>query len=178
MNNVGEAFFNGPIDPFDLSKDWGRSDDDQRHRLVVSGAVNTPTAGGSTAWQRVRRGLQLSGAIQYYSSLPFNITSGVNTIQGTAGRPVVDGQFIARNAGESDPFLTVSARLSRTFVLSGRNRLEVLVEGFNLLNRANTMAVNPTFGAGAYPASPSSTFRQVTAVGEPRSAQFGARVSF
>ena len=33
MNNVGEAFFSAPIDPFDLSKDWGRSDDDQRHRL-------------------------------------------------------------------------------------------------------------------------------------------------
>ena len=35
MNNVGEFFFSSPIDPFDLSKDWGRSDDDQRHRLVV-----------------------------------------------------------------------------------------------------------------------------------------------
>ena len=35
-NNVGEFFFSSPIDPFDLSKDWGRSDDDQRHRLVMS----------------------------------------------------------------------------------------------------------------------------------------------
>ena len=35
MNNVGEFFFSSPIDPFDLSKDWGRSDDDQRHRLVA-----------------------------------------------------------------------------------------------------------------------------------------------
>ena len=41
MNNVGEFFFSSPIDPFDLSKDWGRSDDDQRHRLVISGAVHT-----------------------------------------------------------------------------------------------------------------------------------------
>ena len=43
MNNVGEAFFNSPIDPIDLSKDWGRSDDDQRHRLVINGAVSTPS---------------------------------------------------------------------------------------------------------------------------------------
>ena len=28
MNNVGEAFFSSPIDPSDLSKDWGRSDND------------------------------------------------------------------------------------------------------------------------------------------------------
>ena len=41
MNNVGEFFFSSPIDPFDLSKDWGRSDDDQRHRLVVNGSVQT-----------------------------------------------------------------------------------------------------------------------------------------
>ena len=41
MNNVGEDFFSSPIDPFDLSKDWGRSDDDQRHRLVLNGAVNS-----------------------------------------------------------------------------------------------------------------------------------------
>ena len=35
-NNVGEAFFSQPIDPFDIWKDWGRSDGDQRHRLVVN----------------------------------------------------------------------------------------------------------------------------------------------
>src|SRR6185503_6575170 len=40
MANVGEFFFSSPIDPFDLSKDWSRSDDDQRHRFVLNGAVN------------------------------------------------------------------------------------------------------------------------------------------
>src|SRR5206468_10596918 len=39
MDNVGEFFFSSPIDPFDLNKDWCRSDDDQRHRLVVNGAL-------------------------------------------------------------------------------------------------------------------------------------------
>ena len=41
MNNVGENFFSSPIDPFDIAKDWGRSDDDQRHRLVINGSVNS-----------------------------------------------------------------------------------------------------------------------------------------
>ena len=44
MNNVGEFFFSSPIDPTDLSKDWGRSDNDQRHRLVVNGSLNTSMA--------------------------------------------------------------------------------------------------------------------------------------
>ena len=42
-NNVGEFFFSSPIDPLDLSKDWGRSDDDQRHRLVMHAAVRSST---------------------------------------------------------------------------------------------------------------------------------------
>ncbi len=39
MNNVGEFFFSSPIDPKDIEKDWARSDDDQRHRLVVHGSL-------------------------------------------------------------------------------------------------------------------------------------------
>jgi hypothetical protein len=38
--------------------------------------------------------------------------------------------------------------------------------------------VNGNFGPGAYPTSPSPTFGQVTAVGEPRSFQLGLRFSF
>ena len=51
MNNVGENFFSSPIDPFDLSKDWGRSDDDQRHRLVFTGGVNTSMEPARDAWE-------------------------------------------------------------------------------------------------------------------------------
>ena len=86
MDNVGENFFSAPIDPFDLSKDWGRSDDDQRHRLVVNGA-STRRWSGRDAVERLTHGFQVSGMLQSYSALPFNITSGVTTMQGTpAGR--------------------------------------------------------------------------------------------
>ena len=91
MNNLGEAFFSSPIDPTDVMKDWGRSDDDQRHRLVISGSVNTPMAPATTAWERLSHGFQVSSMLQDYSALPFNITSGVNSLQGTAGRPFADG---------------------------------------------------------------------------------------
>jgi hypothetical protein len=165
MNNVGEAFFSSPIDPTDLSKDWGRSDNDQRHRLVVNGSAQA-------------KGFQIGGMLQAYSAAPFNITSGVTTVQGTAGRPVVDGEFIERNAGEGTPFFIASARVSRLFRVNTRWQFEVLVEGFNLTNRANVVTRNANFGAGAYPANPSPTFNQITAVGEPRSFQFGGRIRF
>jgi hypothetical protein len=178
MNNVGEFFFSSPIDPFDLNKDWGRSDDDQRHRLVVNGAVTTPSGAAQTLWQKVGYGFQLSGMLQAYSAPPFNITSGVTTLQGTPGRPVVNGEFIPRNAGVADDFVSLNARLSRTFRLGPSLKIEGAAEVFNLTNRRNDLTRNTNFGAGAYPTDPSASFNQVTAVGESRTFQFSLRLKF
>ena len=178
MNNVGEFFFSSPIDPYDLSKDWGRSDDDQRHRLVLFGSVQSPGGPASTIWQALSHDFQLSGTLQAYSALPLNITSGVTTIQGTAGRPIVDGEFIERNSGRGSDFFSLNARVSRAFRLGARVRLEAIAEAFNLTNHRNVVTRNSNFGNGPYPTQPSPTFGQITAVGEPRSAQFGVRLHF
>lgn len=165
MNNVGEFFFSSPIDPTDLSKDWGRSDNDQRHRLAMNGSF-------------LVGGFQFGAVLQAYSAPPFNITSGVTTVQGTAGRPIVNGAFIDRNAGEGTAFFTLGARISRSVRLTHRVQLEVLAEGFNLTDRANVVTRNTNFGSGTYPSAPTSTFGQITAVGEPRSFQLGGRLRF
>jgi len=178
MNNVGEFFFSSPIDPLDLSKDWGRSDDDQRQRLVLFGSLESPSGPAATVWQALSHGFQLSATMQAYSALPLNITSGVTTIQGTAGRPIVDGEFIERNAGIGSDFFSVNVRLSRAFRFGERVRLEAIAEVFNLTNRRNILTRNGNFGSGAYPTDPAPTFGQITAVGEPRSAQLGVRVRF
>jgi hypothetical protein len=178
MDNVGENFFSSPIDPTDLSRDWGRSDDDQRHRLVLYGSINSPMTPATTAWERISHGFQVSSLLQSYSALPLNITSGITTVQGTAGRPIVNGAFLARNAGVGPDFFSMSVRLSRSFAAGAGVRVEGLVEAFNLTNRANAVSVQSNFGAGAYPANPSPGFGTATAVGDPRSVQFGVRVRF
>jgi hypothetical protein len=190
MNNVGEAFFSSPVDPTDIMRDWGRSDDDQRHRLVINGTVNTSMAPATTTWERISRGFQVSGLLQYYSSLPFNITSGVVNMQGTNSRPLADGAtappnfdvravtLIPRNAGRGNDFFGLNLRVSRAFRIAGSARLEGLVEAFNLTNRVNPLTRNANFGPGAYPTNPVSTFNQVTAVGDPRTFQFGLRLTF
>ena len=165
LNNVGEAFFSSPIDPLDLSKDWGRSDDDQRHRLALDGSVS------------LQGGFAASGVLQYYSALPLNVTSGVTTVQGTSGRPVVNGAFIPRNAGRGSDFFSLGARVSRVFAVN-RVRIEALAEAFNLTNRRNVLGRNATFGTGIYPDNPVPSFNQTTAVGDPRSVQLGVRVRF
>jgi len=190
MDNVGEFFFSSPIDPTNLSKDWSRADDDQRHRLVINGAINTPTGPAQTAWERLTHDFQLSAILQAYSALPLNITSGMTTIQGSGGRPLANGTassaaadvrsavFIDRNAGEGPDFFSVNLRLSRSFPLGGRARAEALAEVFNLTNRQNNVQLQGNFGSGAYPTSPSTTFGQVLAVGDPRSVQLALRFKF
>jgi len=152
--------------------------DDQRHRLVVNGAIASPSGPARTPWARLTNDWQVSGTLQYYSALPFNVTSGVTTIQGTVGRPIVNGAFLERNAGTGPHFFTINPRLSRSFRISGRAQIEALVEAFNLTNRANVVTVNGNFGTGAYPTKPSATFGQATAVGDPRSVQLAARLKF
>jgi hypothetical protein len=190
MNNVGEAFFSSPLDPTDIMRDWGRSDDDQRHRLVINGTLNTSLERASTAWEHITHGFQLSSFLQYYSALPFNITSGVANLQGTTSRPLADGAttspnfdvrtaaLIPRNAGIGSDFFSLNLRVSRTFRIADDVRVEGLVEAFNLTDHVNVLTRNTNFGPGSYPASPTPTFNQVTAVGDPRTVQFGLRLTF
>jgi hypothetical protein len=178
MNNVGENFFSSPIDPFDIDKDWGRSDDDQRHRLVATGSVHTSLDAAQTSWQRLTYGLQVSSMVQWYSALPFNLTSGLTTVQGTAGRPIVDGQFIPRNAGIGSDFFSLGLRVSRSFRIGESIRADGIAEAFNLTNRRNDLTRIGNFGTGTYPTSPAPTFNQITAVGDPRTVQLAIRIHF
>ena len=56
--------------------------------------------------------------------------------------------------------------------------MEATLESFNLFNHVNGVALNGVFGTGAYPSSPLPTFKQVTAVADPRTLQLGLRVTF
>ena len=81
-------------------------------------------------------------------------------MQGTAGRPIVNGEFIPRNSGVGDEFFSMSLRASRVFRVADTVTLEGVVEVFNLTNAVNETARKATFGAGAYPTTPSATYNQ------------------
>ncbi len=178
LDNVGEFFFSAPINNFNIWQDYGRSDDDQRHRFVFDGSIHSPMSKATNSWRRLSHGFSLNALFQYYSPLPFNITTGAQTIQGTTARPAINGIFINRNAGQGFDFLSLGARLSRSFQLTERLKMEALAEGFNLTNHVNGVSLNGTFGTGTYPTSPSPTFQQITAVGDPRGFQLAIRLAF
>ena len=47
LDNVGEFFFSAPINNFNIWQDYGRSDDDQRNRLVFDGTIHSSMAKAS-----------------------------------------------------------------------------------------------------------------------------------
>jgi Carboxypeptidase regulatory-like domain len=81
-----------------------------------------------------------------------------------------------RSAGGSYTFSSLDNFLAGVYNNAGFTQIEAIAEAFNLTNRVNAVTRNATFGSGNYPTSPSPTFRQITAVAEPRSFQLGLRV--
>jgi Carboxypeptidase regulatory-like domain len=195
IDDVSEFFFSAPVNNFDLREDRSRSDDDQRHRVVFDATAHTSMDKARDLRNRVTDGFMLSGILQYYSPLPFNITTGGNSVQTTSLRPcaagfaltpnvantcanALPGTMIGRNAGVGFDSFTLNARLSRTFPLGERFHLEGIAEAFNALNHRNNQIPNGTFGAGDFPTVPSSTFGKPTAVGDPRQVQLAMRLTF
>lgn len=193
IDNISEFFFSSPINNFNLRMDRSRADDDQRHRLVFSAALTSPTRPADNFAAHLTRNWRLSGILQYYSRLPFNITTGANTKQATSQRPcaadysltglnpcteALPGAVIGRNAGTGFDFVNLNTRLTRTFPLTERVTLETVAEAFNTLNHRNNQVPNATWGSGVYPNTPNATFGQATAVADPRSVQLAARIRF
>jgi hypothetical protein len=173
IDTAGNFFFSSPQNNFNIRDDKGRSDNDQRHRLVISGSFEAPQDGKMAGPKRVIRGFQLSYIFTYASRLPFNILLGSDRNFDTNNNDRPAG--VGRNTGEGFDFASLDMRLSRRFSLTERFKLDAIVEGFNLFNRANFGVPNNTFGSGA---APLPTFGQPTQAFDARQFQFGLKLSF
>ena len=170
----GNAFFSSPQGANDIAAEKGPSDQDQRHRLVVSGTIGGPgaMAGAARTLERALGGVQLGYVVSYATGVPFNIVTGNDRNNDTNAndRPI----GVGRNSGRQDAVSTVDLRLSRGFSI-GTQRLDVMLEAFNVLNHVNILALNNTYGTGVVP---NATFGQPTLAGDPRQMQVGMRWTF
>ncbi|HKG59970.1 MAG TPA: carboxypeptidase regulatory-like domain-containing protein [Pyrinomonadaceae bacterium] len=173
IDDAGNFFFSSVQNNFDINDDRGLSDNDQRHRLVVSGSLEAPPHSKATGFQRFLCGFQLGYIFTYASRLPFNVLLGSDRNFDTSfnDRPL----GVGRNTGRGFDFAALDLRLSRRFRLTERVDLQLLAEGFNVLNHANLGVPNNTFGSGVQPLP---RFGQPTAAFDPRQFQFGMKVSF
>jgi Carboxypeptidase regulatory-like domain len=167
----GNAFFQSPQTQNDILAERGPSDNDQRHRLVVSGTIDRGLAGFQVGWVYASA-----------TALPFNIVTGADNNNDTTVNDRPAG--VGRNSGRFPCFddlaktcgsVTLDMRLSRGMSFATTRKLELMIEAFNIFNRANVVNVNNTIGNNPVP---SATFKQVTAVGDMRQLQLGVRCSF
>jgi outer membrane receptor protein involved in Fe transport len=163
LDTSGNFFFSQPQDAGNIAAERGRSDNDQRHRLAISGTLSAPPSAS-----RLLGGWHFSYIYTYTSALPFNIQlpNDRNGDTNFNDRPV----GVGRNAGQGFDFRSLDLRLSRTFPLRTGIFLEAMLEGFNVLDRANDQVPNNSFG--------SPTFGKPTAVNDPRQVQVGVRVAW
>jgi hypothetical protein len=117
IDDAGNFFFSSVQDNFNIRGDRGLSDNDQRHRLVLSGTLDGPQdkANGVGRWLR---GFQFGYIFTYASRLPFNVLLGTdqNFDSNNNDRPV----GVGRNTGRGFDFASLDLRVSRRFHLSER----------------------------------------------------------
>jgi carboxypeptidase family protein len=131
----------GPQDNTNLSAERGLSDFDQRHKLVAAAVIESP-------WKNAfLTGFTLSPIVRYNSGHPFNLLAGADVNgdrHSTNDRPIGAG----RNTGRGPNYAAFDLRLARTIKLGEKAGLQLVAEGFNLLNRTNFASVNNVVGPG------------------------------
>jgi hypothetical protein len=130
---------------FDLSGEYGRSDLDQRHRFIFSTVYDTGTFKGSE--NKVVRFLLsdylFTGILTAQSGVAYSaLVGGDPNNDGVSGTDRVPGT--TRNQFSTPGTYVVDMRVGRIFKFAERYRLSLFVEGFNLFNRSNVIAVNNT----------------------------------
>jgi len=199
-----------PVQPDNLHREYGPTPNDQRHRLVLQGTMELPF------------GLRLSPLWTYASGAPMDILytapSGNTRVpqlaRNAGGRVFHTGAelnavianinagggengtllpLVSPNARFNDTFNSFDLRLSKSFRLSERFRLEALAEVFNLFNKTNILGVANADYSGFFNVlvpdgnnpnlssrfgTPVSTAGGVFGSGGPRAFQLGGKFTF
>ena len=139
---VGNQGYAGWIDnhfDLDLSEQFGRAVDYQRHTLRMNGVYRLP-------WDISLAGAYFFGSGNYYQSL-----TGRNPFGSNAGQRLrLDGSIIPVRDLKGDPLHKLDIRLSKDVPLGGSARVSVTAELFNVLNHANFGGYNGVEGRANY----------------------------
>lgn len=129
-------------DPVDFDREWGSSDNDIEHRLVLSGVWNLDYNKGAGWWERMfLQGWALSGIATWQSGFPYSATmpSGVD-LNRDGNRRNDRAPGLERNSFRTEDQLSIDPRITKAIPL-GPVRLQLIAEAFNVTNESNVTAV-------------------------------------
>ncbi len=169
-------------DPLNLARDYTFGDNDVRDRIVLSGVWTLDYAQGISngVAKALASGWTLSGILSYQSGQPYtpNVAFDLNN-DGNSSNDIAPG-FI-RNSVRLPSQLDFSPRIARDIPLYSTTKLQLIVEGFNVLNRHNVSSVNRAFysySAATNTLTPVSTYQLPLSTAGQRIIQVAARVTF
>jgi hypothetical protein len=125
-----------PANSYDLQSEWGRADYDRRHRFNLVLVYSLPA------------GFRMSGILNAWSGLPYNIITGQNPNGNTVVNDRPPGLW--RNAGRGSGYTDLDLRLARRWRLSRGDHphsLEFATDAFNALNHVNFQNFGNEFGS-------------------------------
>jgi hypothetical protein len=166
---------------FDPALERGLATHDQRHRMVLSGTYSLPGE------------VNVSAIVTAASGRPFTPLAGLDLNgDGNGGAfppdrarrdPADPSSSVGRNSETTDGIANVDLRVSKALPLGGTAALELILDVFNVFNRANfiedtNQSSFAIFGSGAYPTNALSTYGRYTLTEPPRQVQLAAKVRF
>ena len=172
LDNVDpDATSQNPNDPNHTGQaEYGNALYDQRNRFVLSGYYTVPFK------------IRIGGIATLAGGLPYNLITGVTNsgdIGATTDRPLIHGAIVGRNIGRGTPVYYVDPFVEREFRIVRNLHLNLRAEAFNVLNHANFVSFNGTFGTGTTaPATLGTPNYGITAQLPARQFQFSGRLSF
>jgi hypothetical protein len=126
--NINDDFspefpFGYPNDPANIDAEYGPSRADEEYRVVLTGIFHLP-------WE-----VTVAPIYEYGSGQPWNHRLGYdfNGDGKNSDRPA----GVDRNSEDGPTFKQLSLRLAKGFTLFGDQRVDLIVEGFNVLNNTN-----------------------------------------
>jgi hypothetical protein len=182
-NGTFTTFVSTPQSNYQRNLERALSNQDVRHRFVADFVADAPQ-------HSLARKFEFSSIVTIETPRPFTLFVGFDA--NNDGNPVTDRVGpSARNTYFGDGLRVWDSRLSRTFTIPDHAvQLQLVVDGFNLLNRANIDEVYSVYGApdfiGAVPqhykdgvTSPADAyFGTPRTAFNPRQLQFSAKLTF
>ena len=173
-----------PQDPAALASEWSWSRYDQRHRLVVSAlfdlpigdeADRTPASKPLTLFERIFSHVEVAPILTIESGRPQNALTGSDDNMSRAFPLTSRPLGFARNGLRTPASASLDLRVLKYFPAGPHGRLDLVVEAFNLLNRANATELDVYYGSGA---TPRAGFGRPTAGSGARQVQFSVDYEF
>jgi hypothetical protein len=122
-DDFSPALVDYPSDPADIEGEWGRSRADERYRIILSGIFRLP-------WQ-----ITLAPIYEYGSGQPWNPRLGYDyngDLRFSDREPGVE-----KYSEDGPDFNSFSLRITKSFRIGDAGSLDLIVEGFNLLDSTN-----------------------------------------